>query len=184
MRVLVAFFTLFSLSMPVVPVFADPPKPVVTHVGGTVQGREARIHFHLENAFSPEMIESLKSGVEISFHISVEVERIHRNWFDVMIGDYQYIQSIRYDVLSKVYQLRYPGGEEILPDLQQALDRMTVFQATVPLSVEVTRGKLYRAGVRVRLNRAGLSEPIRSVVFFSSIWDVETNWGRGPVTAP
>ena len=164
--------------------FADSTKPAVTLVGGVVQGKEARIHFRLENVFSPEMAESLQSGIEISFRIDVEVKRIHRNWFNVTIGDYQYTQSIRYDVLSRVYRLRHPDGDEILPDLEQALDRMTFLQVTVPLSMEVTRGKLYRASVRVRFDRAGLSESLRSIVFFSSIWDMETNWGSGPVTAP
>ena len=184
MRVLVAIFSLYMMVSPMALAFADSPKPAVTHVGGTVQGKEARIHFRLENAFFPEMIESLNNGIDISFHIDVEVERIHRNWFNVTVGDFQYTQSIQYDVLARVYRLRHPDGEEILPDLQQALDKMTFLQVTVPLSMEVTRGKLYRASVRVRLDRAGLSEPLRSIVFFSSIWDVETKRGRGPVTAP
>lgn len=165
-------------------VLADSPKPTVTNVGGTVKGKEARIHFRLENAFFAEMTEALESGIEISFRIEVEVERIHRNWFNVTIGDFQYTQSIRYDVLARVYRLRHPDGDEILPDLQQVLDRMTFFHATVPLSMEVRPGKIYRASVRVRLDRTGLSEPLRSIVFFSSMWDVETNWGRGPVIAP
>ena len=184
MRVFVVFLTLCLMASPTVSVFADSPKPEVTNVGGTVQGKEARIQFMLENAFFPEMIESLKSGIEISFRVDVEIERIHRNWFNVTIGDFQYTQSIRYDVLSRVYRLRHPDGEEILSDPQQALNRMTSSQVTVPLSMEVTRGKLYRANVRVHLDRTGLSESLRSIAFFSSKWDVETNWARGPVIAP
>ena len=176
--------TLYLMALPTVSAFADSPKPAVANVGGTVKGKEARIHFYLENVFFPEMIEALESGIEISFRIGVEVDRIHRNWFNVTIGDIQYTQSIRYDVLARVYRLRHPDGDEILPDLQQALERMTFFQVTVPLNMEVTSGKLYRASVRVRLDRTGLSELFRSIVFFSSMWEMETNRARGPVTAP
>ena len=184
MRILATIFTLYLIVSPTASVFADSMKPAVTNVGGTVKGKEARIHFRLENAFFPEMTEALESGIEISFRIGVEVERVHRNWFNVTIGDFQYTQSIRYDVLARVYRLRHPDGDEILPDLQQALDRMTFFHVKVPLSMDVTPGKIYRAGVRVRLDRTGLSEPLRSIVFFSLMWDMETNLGRGPVTAP
>jgi len=55
---------------------------------------------------------------------------------------------------------------------------------TVPLYHEVTRGKKYRALVRTRLDKVGLSDPLRSIFFFSSLWDVETDWARGDISAP
>jgi hypothetical protein len=30
----------------------------------------------------------------------------------------------------------------------------------------------------------GLSEPLRSILFFSSLWDVETEWARGRLSTP
>jgi hypothetical protein len=183
-RVLVAFFTLFLLPASPVGALADASSPKISHVGGTIQGNEAKVHFRLMNAFSPEMVEALKSGIEISFRIRIEVERVHSNWFDVVVGEAQFTQTIRYDVLSRVYRLHHRGGEEILPDLQQALARMTRYEVTVPVTAEIRKGKSYQAGVRARLDRAGLSEPLRSIVFFSSMWDVETGWARGPLQAP
>ncbi len=183
-RVLLAFFTLSFLALPAARADGAAAPPSVTHVGGTIRGNEARIRFRLENAFSPEMVEALKSGIEISFRIRVEVERVHSNWFDVTVGEVKETQSIRYDVLSRVYNLRHRGGVEVLPDIREALGRMSRFEVTVPVTGDVARGKAYRAGVRVRLDRAGLSDPLRSIVFFSSVWDVETEWAHGPVQAP
>jgi hypothetical protein len=183
-RVLLAFFTLSFLALPVARADAAATPPSVTHVGGTIRGNEARVRFRLENAFSPEMVEALKSGIEISFRIRVEVERVHSNWFDVTVGEVKDTHSIRYDVLSRVYNLRHGGGVEVLPDIREALQRMSRFEVTVPVTGDVARGKAYRAGVRVRLDRAGLSDPLRSIVFFSSVWDVETKWAYGPVQAP
>jgi hypothetical protein len=182
-RVLVVLFSLFLLSSAPAMALAESPSPKIDHVGGTIDGKEARVQFRLQHAFSPEMVEALKSGIEISFRIRVEVERVHRNWFDVTVGEARLTQSIRYDVLSRVYRLHHQGGDEILPDIQQAIARMTRFEVTVPVTGEVVRGKPYRAGVRARLDRAGLSEPLRSIVFFSSMWDVETGWARGPLHA-
>ncbi len=183
MRVLLAFFTL-SLMSPPGWAFAEPASPTISNVGGTIHGKEARVRFRLRNAFTPEMVEALKSGIEISFRITVEVKRIHRNWFNVSMGEIQYTQSIRYDVLSKVYRFHHGGENDLLPDVQSALDRMTRLEVTVPLTGEVARGKPYQAGVRARLDRVGLSEPLRSIIFFSSLWDVETDWAHGPLHAP
>ena len=45
-------------------------------------------------------------------------------------------------------------------------------------------GKKYRALVRTRLDKVGLSDPLRSIFFFSSLWDVETEWAKGDISAP
>jgi Domain of unknown function (DUF4390) len=183
-RVVLAFFTLLLLSPLAAPAFAAPPPPRITDIGGTVQGKDATVRFRLENAFSPEMVEALKSGIEISFRISIQVERVFRNWFNQTVGEIRYTQSIRYDVLSREYRLHHGSADEVLPDVHAALDRMTRYTVTVPVFGEVVRGKHYRARVRARLDRVGLSEPLRSIVFFSSLWDVETDWARGRLAAP
>jgi hypothetical protein len=183
-RVLLAFFVVCLLAPVHGVAFADPPSPKITEVGGTVHAKTADVHFRLVNAFSPEMVEALKSGIEISFRITVEVERVFRNWFNQTVADIQYTQSIRYDVLSRVYRLQRGSQTEILPDVRAALDRMTRFDVSVPVFGEITRGKHYRARVRARLDRVGLTEPLRSIVFFSSLWDVETDWAHGRLTAP
>ena len=184
MRVLLAFFAVCLLSPGYGPVFAAPPSPKITGIGGTVQGKVAKVHFRLENAFTPEMVEALKSGIEISFRITVEVERVYRNWFNQTVGDARFTQSIRYDVLSRIYRLQRGPEGDILPDVHAALDRMTRFEVSVPVFGEITRGKQYRALVQARLDRVGLSEPLRSIVFFSSLWDVETDWAQGGLAAP
>ncbi|MGE5247867.1 MAG: DUF4390 domain-containing protein [Verrucomicrobiota bacterium] len=182
-RVLTVFFAFFLLSAASAPASAA-PAPKITDIGGTVREKVANVHFSLENGFPPEMVEALKSGIEISFRVTVEVERVYRNWFNQTVGEIRYTQSIRYDVLSRAYRLRAGSDNEILPDVHAALERMTRFTVRVPIYGEITGGKHYRALVRVRLDRVGLSEPLRSIVFFSSLWDVETDWAHGRLAAP
>lgn len=184
MRVLLAFFAVCLLPPVHGPAFAAPPSPKITDIGGTVQGSVAKVRFRLENAFSPEMVEALKSGIEISFRITIEVERVHRNWFNLTIGDIRFTQSIRYDVLGRVYRLQRGAENDALPDIRAALHRMTHFDVSVPVFGEVARGKHYRALVHARLDRVGLTEPLRSIVFFSSLWDVDTDWAHGRLAAP
>ena len=160
------------------------PKPQIVDIKGQVRGLEARVFFTLGNAFTPEMVEALKSGIEISFKTVVRVERVYRNWFDPTVGELTLSRSVRYDALSRVYRLHQGTGEELLPDVQSALSGMTQYEITVPLTVPAERGKPYRAHVRTRLDRVGLSEPLRSIFFFSSLWDVETEWGKGSLAAP
>ncbi len=160
------------------------PKPEIVDIHGQVQGREARVFFTLGNAFTPEMVEALKSGIEISFKTAVRVERVHRRWFNFPMGELQFSRTVRYDALSRVYRLNRGAGEELLPDIHAALSGMTQYEVAVPLAVEAERGKPYRAHVRTRLDRVGLSEPLKSIFFFSSLWDVETEWEKGTLTAP
>ena len=163
---------------------AASPKPRITEIHGRAKGREARVQFTLRNAFTPEMVEALKSGIEISFKTVVRVQRVHRNWFDVTVGEITFSRSVRYDALSRVYRLNRGDGEELLADIFAALAGMTQYEVNVPLGYEVVRGKKYRASIRTRLDKVGLSEPFRSIFFFSSLWDVETEWEQGEISAP
>jgi len=159
-------------------------KPEIVGIHGQIRGREARVLFTLHNAFTPEMVEALKSGIEISFKTVVRVERVYKRWFNVSMGELKFSRSVRYDALSRVYRLNRGAGEELLPDVQSALAGMTQYDIVVPLTLDAEPGKTYRAYVRSRLDKVGLSEPLQSIFFFSSLWDVETEWARGYLTAP
>ena len=184
MRVLIAFIALSFPALLPASSLARPPAPVISEVSGTVRSGEARVRFTLRNAFTPEMVEALKSGIEITFKTTVEVERVYRNWFNPTMGYVEYTRSVRYDALSRVYRLHRDDGDELLPDVLAALDRMTRFEVAVPVTGDVQKGKHYRARVRARLDKVGLSEPLRSIFFFSSLWDVETDWARGDLKTP
>jgi Domain of unknown function (DUF4390) len=158
---------------------AASPKPGIVGIRGQARGREARVLFALQNAFTPEMVEALKSGIEISFKTVVRVERVHKRWFDASMGELKFSRSVRYDALSRVYRLHRGAGEELLHDVHSALAGMTQYEIVVPLTRDVERGKTYRVYARSRLDKVGLSEPLQSIFFFSSLWDVETDWARG-----
>lgn len=160
------------------------PEPRIADIHGQAKGREARVQFVLRNAFTPEMVEALKSGIEISFKTVVLVQRVHRHWFDATVGQITLSRSVRYDALSRVYRLKRGKRSELVPDIFSALAGMTRYDVLVPLSYPVERGKHYRARVRTHLDKVGLSEPLRSILFFSSLWDVETDWARGDLRAP
>ena len=183
-RVLIAFFTLALMGLLTASSPAGPPLPVISEVTGTIQGGEARVRFTLRNAFTPEMVEAFKSGIEITFKTTVEVDRIYRRWFNRPMGRVRYTRSVRYDALSRVYRLHRDDGDELLADVLAALDRMTRFEVVVPVTGDVEKGKPYRARVRARLDKVGLSEPLQSIFFFSSLWDVETGWARGDLQTP
>jgi hypothetical protein len=163
---------------------ASARQPKITGIDGHVKGREARVAFTVSDAFSPEMAEALKSGIEVSFKTVIRVERVHRRWFDATLGEIEITRSVRYDVLSRVYRLHRENGEVLLPDVLEAIAGMTRYDVAVPLSGDAVRGKKYRAYVKTRLDKVGLSEPLRSIFFFSSLWDLETDWARGSLHAP
>lgn len=163
---------------------AASPKPEIAGIHGQVRGREARVLFTLKHAFTPEMVEALKCGIEISFKSVVRVEKVYKRWFDKTVGESKFSRSVRYDSLSRVYRLHRGSGEELLPDVQSALAGMTQYEIVVPLNGDAERGKRYRVYVQTRLDKVGLSEPLKSIFFFSSLWDLETEWAMGSLVAP
>jgi hypothetical protein len=183
-RTLISFLALSLLGLLSGSSLAGPSSPEISEVSGTIRGGEARVAFTLRNAFTPEMVEALKSGIEITFKTTVEVERVYRRWFNRPMGQVRYTRSVKYDALSRVYRLHRDDGDELLADVLSALERMTRFEVVVPVSGDVEKGKPYRARVRAKLDKVGLSEPLRAIFFFSSLWDVETDWARGYLQTP
>src|SRR4030065_2684722 len=96
---------------------AGAPKADIANIRGQAKGREARVSFTLRKAFSTDMVEALKSGIEISFKTVVRVERVHRNWFDATVGEGTFSRSVRYDSLSRVYLLNRGKGEALIPHI-------------------------------------------------------------------
>lgn len=184
MRRIAVLFILLILSLPQGSGAASSKDPKIIGITGHVKGREARVAFTVSNAFSPEMVEALKSGIEVSFKTVIRVERVHRRWFNSTLGEIEFSRSVQYDVLSRVYRLHRETGEELVPDILDALSGMTQYDVAVPLSSSAVRGKKYRAYVKTRLDKVGLSQPLRSIFFFSSLWDLETDWGKGLLQAP
>ncbi len=183
MRQVSVSFCFIAFLLVALPAIAS-PTPEIVDIRGQVKGKQARIQFTLRNGFSPEMVEALKSGIEISFKTTVYVERVHRNWFNVVLGEVKFWRSVRYDALARVYRLNRGKGEELVPDVLAALSGMTQYDIVVPLETDVEPGKRYRAYARTRLDKVGVSEPLRSIFFFTSLWDVETDWARGYLQAP
>src|SRR5659263_639993 len=99
-RVLIAFFTLSLLGLLPGSSLAEPPVPGISEISGTIRGREGRVRLHPQNPVTPEMVEALKSGIEITFKTTVEVERVYRNWFNRRMGHVEYTRSVRYDALA------------------------------------------------------------------------------------
>ncbi|MHB1039061.1 MAG: DUF4390 domain-containing protein, partial [Desulfobacteria bacterium] len=114
MRFLVALIALSLLGIPLGTSLAAPPVPVISEVSGTIRPGEARVRFTLRNAFTPEMVEALKSGIEITFKTTVDVERVYKRWFNRPMGHVVYTRSVRYDALSRVYRLHRDDGDELL----------------------------------------------------------------------
>ncbi len=182
-RIVYSLFVFIMLFLPALSSAAD-PEARIPEINGVVKGSEARVRFVIENAFTPEMIEALKSGIEISFVADVRVEREHRNWFDVTLGKIRVARSLRYDALARVYRLHGNEGDETFPDVPSALSAMTRYDVAVRLDSAAEPGKRYRAFAKAKLDRVGLSEPLRSIFFFSSLWDRETGWGKGNLSSP
>ncbi len=159
--------------------YASTKPPTVTEIHGQIRSGEAQVYFTLKDAFSPEMVEALKSGIEISFKTVIKIEKVRHGWVNESMGDAEITRSVRFDALSRIYRLVRAGKEELITDIFEALAGMTNYEVKIPVYPDPVRGNSYRVRVRTKIDRVGLTEPLRSIIFFSSFWDVETEWARG-----
>ncbi len=148
----------------------------------TPLARDGRIliSFELADAFTDEMREVIRSGLQTTFTYEVELRRAATLWFDRTIVSAQVSASVRYDTLTRRYQVsRMQDGHveeshvyENEDDVQRqmtAFERLPLF-STAGLE---PNGEYY---VRVRAR----THP-RNTLFFLP-WDRDAASGRAQFT--
>jgi hypothetical protein len=152
----------------------------------SVEGRLAVLSFHLSNPYDPELLEVIKSGIEVKFEYEILVKRVHKNWLDVTVGKMKVTKEIKYDPVSDEFSvLVLPGNKRgFFKDIVEAAKEF--FGCTnleVPLSGGVVRGKKYEIFVRAKLDKLVVADVFKYIPFVSGWFEVTTDWANVKVKA-
>jgi hypothetical protein len=153
---------------------------------GEVAGARAVVSFHLASGSSPEMLEMIKSGIDVKFEYEVVVERVYRAWFNPTVGKMRIKKRIKYDPIQDEYSVTSSFNEKkvFYHDPLNASKAFFGYDGLViPLERSAKKGERFEISVRARLDEVELSDIFRHIPFVSSWFQVKTDWTHLKVNA-
>ena len=139
-----------------------------------VRGGGIFVSFRATDAFSEEIEHAIATGLEVAFRYNVELKRARGFWFDAGVARREVRATVRYDNLTKRYQLtREVSGKmdstEIVADAEAMRRFMTSFDSLRLFELsELTPNERYYVRVKGVLREKNL------LLFVP--WDFETGW--------
>lgn len=135
----------------------------------------------LENSFTDEMIQGLKSGVPIQFSFYIHLEPEDKNntsGTDTVSFTFSHI--LTYDTLKESYKVELqektgpPFNSQSLSDTQEYMNELNGIKI-IGLSALVPEKK-YMLKLRAEMHKKTLPMGLSKVTPFLSWWDQETDW--------
>lgn len=134
----------------------------------------------LENSFTDEMIQGVKSGIPIQFSFFIVLESVANNWPDKKIVSMQFQHTLTYDTLKETYIVELEESahklsrSKFLAETQNTMGEINGLEIS-PLKDLMVDGT-YRLKIRAELYKKTLPMGLHKVTPFISWWDVETDW--------
>ena len=177
---LLAFFV-FHLSLPA----SAKNKADITDIRIEREQGNMQVSFRLQDCFTPNMEEAIKTGVRTSFRIRMILEKPGLA-FQSQILDNTVEHTIKYDLLKNEYDVQipeHPDGILRTRDFEQAKKWMsTVTDLPVIPLWRLDGGQTYHLRLKVELSKIELPLFLRYILFFVSLWDFETDWQKVDIT--
>lgn len=99
----------------------------------------------LEDAFNPELLEALKTGIPVEFYFQIRLLRKRWYWFNKNVDKLKVVHTVSFDTLNKQYQFTLDTGSSsttrITESLDECIDWMTKLNAILPFDDEIDYGK-------------------------------------------
>lgn len=128
---------------------------------------------------TPPVREALENGVDLHIRWRVDIERERGWWLDNEVASVVQDSRLSYHPLSRQYVVtnRNTGETRSFQRLEGALDAIgTLIDFPVVDAVLIDEPSRYRGYVRVHLVHGELPLPLRTTAFFSSDWDLASQW--------
>jgi len=163
---------LFSVAVEANPFYV---KQAQSYLQNGVYYLDAR--FELPLAVAPTL--ALQSGVPLQFNLQMEIVRQRNWWLDETIAVLQQRYRLEYHGLSRRYLLSNlnTGVKRSFFSLNSALSQMGTLHAFPLLdAVLLRKSGHYRGRIKVALDRSTLPLPLLSQAYFSSSWQLGSEW--------
>lgn len=138
------------------------------------------LYLNLEGAFSEKLKKGILSGLPATFSFLTKLNRIRNMWFDLDIADITVTHTIKYDNLKKEFTVSrsWKNNEaEVTKSFSEAQKWMTEVNSLkiIPLG-QLEKGQQYQLRTKAEVSKQTLPLYLHYVLFFVSLWDIETDW--------
>lgn len=131
----------------------------------------------LDVSLNPTLEEALTKGVTLYFVAEFELVRPRSYWFGETEANFQQSYKLRYNPLTRQYQLTagmVPEYYNSLEDARRALGQLQGWR--VADRANLKHGNTYRAGVSLRLDTSRLPKPLLISTVGSKDWNLDSGW--------
>lgn len=136
-----------------------------------------------EITLNPTLEEALNKGVPLYFLLEFEVIRPRWYWLNEKVLNTQQQYRLSYNALTRQYRIGAGALYHNFASMAEALDFLSrVRRRQVLEPGMLTKGNIYIAGVRMRLDVSQLPKPFQLNAFASRDWNLGSEWHRWSVT--
>jgi hypothetical protein len=126
--------------------------------------------------------DALNKGVPLYFLLEFEVIRPRWYWLDDKVVSTQVQYRLAYNALTRQYRLGIGAFFQNFSDLNEALALLSRVRRRQVLDIgALSRGSVYSAAVRMRLDVSQLPKPFQLNALASRDWNLSSDWHRWSV---
>lgn len=134
----------------------------------------------VNNSFTQEMIDGLRSGVPVHFSFFIELNKKEEKWPDKKLATLEFRHTMSYDTLKESYRVEL---EEVnkkslsFPTLDEAQRTMKEVNGVKIIELaKLQPDSSYQLRIRAELFEKTLPMSLQRILPFLSWWDIETGW--------
>jgi len=138
------------------------------------------IYMGIEGCFSNEVTKAIMSGVPATFSTFIGLYKVRRLVMDRQISSVQIAHTIKYDPMKKEFSItrswdkNSPFITSSFPEAQKMMSRIDNLK--IASLSQLSKGSQYQIRAKAALDEVRLPFYLHYVLFFVSMWDLETDW--------
>lgn len=139
-----------------------------------------RLYLAVEGPFSTKLEETLHSGLPVTFSFSIKLYQRRGFWPKKKVVDIFLSHTAKYNSLKKTYVISRSWDEKTpvtVYSVDAARKLMTEIDGIDVIALaRLERNRRYQIQTQATLERVTLPYHLHHVLFFLSLWNVETDW--------
>ncbi|MFO7883273.1 MAG: DUF4390 domain-containing protein [Desulfobacteraceae bacterium] len=137
-------------------------------------------YFDVADAFTEKMSQAVINGIPATFSFYISIYKPRSAWFDKKIAEKEIASTLKYNSLKEKFTVTRPWNISqvcVTETFDEARRKMTEIDNLKIVSLDrLTKGEKYQLRIKAELNRVTLPLYLHHVLFFVSLWDLETDW--------
>ncbi|MEA2059316.1 MAG: DUF4390 domain-containing protein [Thermodesulfobacteriota bacterium] len=137
-------------------------------------------YFDVADAFTEKMKQAVLNGIPATFSFYTSIFKPRSAWFDKEIAEKEITSTLKYNSLKEKFTITRPWHTTqvcVTETFDKARKKMTEIDNLKIVSLDrLIKGEKYQLRIKAELKRVTLPLYLHHVLFFVSLWDLETDW--------